>query len=74
MSLKVSQCHLCSNEQLIHHKIIERRRIAACATGLTLTAVTGVVTFGTTAPIVAPIAGFKAYKIHPHHKKTKNYS
>ena len=71
MPLKIRQCHLWSNQQLILHEIIERRRIAAYATGLTLTAVTGVATLGATTPIIAPIAGFKAYKIHSHNKKLK---
>ena len=69
MSSKVSQCHLWSNEQLIDHEVIHRRRIAGYAAGLTLSAATGIATFGATAPIVVPIGGFKVYKIRSHYKK-----
>jgi len=71
MASDVSSYHLWSKEQLIHQELSHRRAIASYFTGLTLTAATGVATFGVAVPIVVPIAGFKAYKIHSDHKKLK---
>jgi hypothetical protein len=66
MSSSVSHCHLWSNEQLIDREVHHRRKIASYITGLTFSTVAAI-----EIPIVVPIAGFEAYKIHSHHKKLK---
>ncbi|KAG8828326.1 hypothetical protein FRC18_009780 [Serendipita sp. 400] len=66
------ECAAMSNETLVTEEVSHRRSIASYVTSLSLTTVVTVGTCGVTAPLMVPIGGFKAYKIHSHHKKLKS--